>query len=73
MSEAPPAPEAPPSPEALAAYLDAAAPLLGLTVEPEWRDGVIGHLATLLGAAGRVLGHPLPDETEAAPVFEAAP
>ncbi|ACA16602.1 conserved hypothetical protein [Methylobacterium sp. 4-46] len=65
--------ETPPPPAALAAYLDAAAPLLGLDVRPEWREGVLGHLATLLAAAARAAGHPLPDELEAAPVFEAAP
>ncbi|MGY2048100.1 DUF4089 domain-containing protein [Methylobacterium sp. JK268] len=57
----------------LAPYLEAAAPLLGLPVRPEWREGVAFHLATLLAAAERVAGHPLPDELEAAPVFVPVP
>ncbi|WP_287745668.1 DUF4089 domain-containing protein [Methylobacterium sp.] len=63
----------PPSADAIGAYVDAAAPLLGLTVDPAWRDGVVGHLGAILAAAGRALSEPLPDELEAAPVFEAAP
>ncbi|MEH3147766.1 MAG: DUF4089 domain-containing protein [Methylobacterium frigidaeris] len=60
-------------PAALGGYVDAAAPLLGLSLAPEWREGVIAHLSAILAAGGRFDGFPLPDEAEAAPVFEAAP
>ncbi|GJD52552.1 hypothetical protein OPKNFCMD_5318 [Methylobacterium crusticola] len=66
-------PETPPASAALGPYVDAAAPVLGLAIDPAWRDGVTTHLAAILAAAQRVTGFPLPDTLEAAPVFEAAP
>jgi hypothetical protein len=58
-------------PDALDAYLDAAAAVLGIAIEPEWRPGVRFHLATTLALADLVVAFPLDDEAEPAPVFEA--
>ena len=58
----------PPDLDALAA---AAAPLLGLRLDPAWVAPVIANLRVLAAAADLVGGFPLPDEAEAAPVFEA--
>ncbi|WP_407519604.1 DUF4089 domain-containing protein [Methylobacterium oryzisoli] len=66
-------PEPKPTADAIGTYVDVAAPLLGLTIDPAWRDGVVGHLAAILAAADRALSGPLPDDLDAAPVFEAAP
>ncbi|RVU15787.1 DUF4089 domain-containing protein [Methylobacterium oryzihabitans] len=62
-----------PDPAALGAYVDAAAPLLGLAIAPDWHEGVVAHLSAILAAGARFDGFALPDEAEAAPVFEAAP
>lgn len=60
-----------PDPAALAAaYVDHAAALLGLTIEPAWRDGVVRNLAGHLMVARLVMEFPLCDEDEPAPVFE---
>ena len=53
------------------AFVDAAAPILGLAIDPAWRDGVIGNLKAVASAAGLVLAFPLEDELEPAPVFGA--
>jgi len=63
-----PHPAAPPD---LDAYCDAAAALLGLTIEPAWRAPVLANLRVLREAAALVEGFPLPDEAEPAPIFEA--
>ncbi len=55
----------------LTAYAAAAAPLLGLTLDPSWIEPVCRNLAVLSAAADLVAGFPLPDAAEAAPVFEA--
>jgi Protein of unknown function (DUF4089) len=56
---------------AIEAYVDHAAPLVGLTLTPEQRDGVVRNLATTFAVAQLVLDFPLPDDVDAAPVFEA--
>ena len=53
------------------AVLDASASLLGLTVEPAWRVGVLLNLKATAAAAALVLDFPLDDELEPAPVFRA--
>lgn len=58
-------------PEVPAAYVAAAAALLGLPLDPAWAASVGDNLAVLRAAAERVAAFPLPDEAEAAPVFEA--
>jgi hypothetical protein len=53
------------------AFMDASAVMLGLTIEPAWRDSVRGNLA-LVFRMGAVVGQfELPDEAEPAPVFTA--
>ncbi|WP_375457028.1 DUF4089 domain-containing protein [uncultured Methylobacterium sp.] len=64
-------PEPPARKPDLDAYAAAAAPLLGLRLDPAWITPVVANLRVLAAAADLVGGFPLPDEAEAAPVFEA--
>ena len=52
-----------------ARYLDGAAAALALEIAPEHRPGVLANLERLAEAARLVMEFPLPDATEAAPVF----
>jgi hypothetical protein len=54
----------------VAEYAERAAVAIGLPLDPERRPAVGQQLAGLLAAAALVLEFPLPDEVEAAPVFE---
>jgi Protein of unknown function (DUF4089) len=56
-------------PSDVARYVDEAAPLIGLPIPPECREGVARNLAGLL-AAGALLGEFPVGDTETAPVFE---
>lgn len=51
------------------AYVDAAAALIGLPIDPEHRPGVVLNLERIAQMAALVLEYPLPDEAEPAPVF----
>jgi hypothetical protein len=68
---------APPSPspslddEGAIAIMDAMAPLIGLSIDPDWRDAVAGNIKVVANAARLVLDFPLEDELEPAPVFRA--
>ena len=66
-------PEASPRPTLqgsdVARYVDEAAPLIGLRIPPECREGVARNLAGLL-AAGVLLGDFPVGDTETAPVFK---
>jgi hypothetical protein len=53
------------------AIIDAMAPLLGLSIEPAWRDAVAANLKVVANSARLVLEFPLEDELEPAPVFRA--
>ncbi len=53
------------------AYAIAAAGALGLRLDPDGLAPVAANLRVLMQAAERVGAFPLPDEAEAAPVFEA--
>jgi len=55
---------------AIAAYVDHAAPLLGLSLTAEQREGVIRNLATTFAVSRLVMEFPLPDDVDAAPVFQ---
>jgi hypothetical protein len=55
----------------LDAWLDANAALLGITIEPEWRESIKMHLRVTRDFAQRVLEFSLPDEADPAPVFRA--
>ena len=56
-------------PTTLAAYLDAALVLQGLSIDPSWHAGILAHLTAIEAAARSVLAVPLDDEVEAAPIF----
>jgi hypothetical protein len=64
-------PASAPADDAFEAHLDAAAALLGLTVEPAWRASVLGHLKATTAAARLVDAFILDDDLEPAPVFSA--
>lgn len=61
-----------PAPEeaALILYAERMAAAIALPLDPARKPAVAQHLAILLAAASLVLEFPLPDEVEAAPVFE---
>ncbi len=51
------------------AYVDAAARLIGVPLDPAHRPGVIVNVARIAEMAALVMEFPLPDEVEPAPVF----
>jgi hypothetical protein len=53
-----------------AAYVDAAAVLIGLTLDPAHRPGVIVNLERIAAMAALVMDFPLPAETEPAPIYQ---
>jgi len=60
-----------PKQDALDAYVDAAAEVLALPVEPAWKPAVKANLAVTLRFATLYAAFPLPDDAEPAPVFVA--
>ena len=52
-------------------FMDASALVLGLTIQPDWRDAVRANLAVTFRMGALVMAFPLPDEAEPAPVFRA--
>jgi hypothetical protein len=60
-----------PDPTSLDAYIAAAARVLDLPIEPAWQASVRTNLELTLRLAAVVAEFPLPDEADAAPVFEA--
>jgi 1-carboxybiuret hydrolase subunit AtzG-like protein len=52
-------------------FIDAAARMLDLPLEPEWRESVKANLQVTLRQAGLVAEFALPDDGEPAPVFQA--
>jgi hypothetical protein len=50
-------------------YVDAAAALIGLPLDPAHRPGVILNMQRIAEMAALVMAFPLPDGTEPAPVF----
>ena len=58
-------------PDALDDYMDAAARVLVLPLEPSWRPAVKANLEVTLRFAALVAAFSLPDEAEPAPVFTA--
>lgn len=55
----------------LDAYIDAAADLLAIPLDPAWKPTVRMNLAATLTLAAMVDEFALPDETEPAPVYRA--
>jgi putative aminopeptidase FrvX len=51
------------------AYVDAAAALIGLPIDPAHRPGVVVNLDRIAQMAALVMEFALPDEAEPAPVF----
>lgn len=70
-SMTPPDKSAPPDDDALDAYIDSAPALVGLAIDPAYREGVRTHLRATANAARFVLEFSLDDETDLAPVFRA--
>jgi len=64
---APPAPS--PNPADVARYVEQIAPLLGLPIPPECREGVVRNLSLLLAAGLLIEEFPVGD-VETAPVFK---
>jgi hypothetical protein len=60
-----------PRSDALDDFIDAAACLLDLPIDPAWKDAVKRHLEVTLRLAASFADFPLPEETEPAPVFMA--
>jgi len=52
-------------------YIAAAARVLELPIDPAWQPAVRANLELTLRLAAVVAEFPLPDEADAAPVFEA--
>ena len=57
--------------DALDAYIDSAAALLALPLEPEWKGAVRANLEVTLKLAALVGEKELPDDAEPAPVYQA--
>lgn len=57
--------------EASDALIDAVAPLLGISVDPEWRPAIRTHLGITLRHASALAAFTLPDDLDPAPVFTA--
>ena len=53
------------------AHVEHMSKALGLTIEPAWKPAIVAHVGALARAADLVFGLDLPDEIEAAPVYEA--
>ena len=60
-----------PDSDQLDQFIDAAASLLDLPIEPAWKNAVKGHLEVTLRLASSFAEFPLPDEAEPAAVFTA--
>ncbi len=53
-----------------AAYVDAAAALIGLPIPADYHQNVVANFERIHTVAQLFLDFPLPEETEIAPVFE---
>ena len=49
--------------------ITAAAGMIGLSIDPEHRPGVVLNLQRIAQMAALVMEFPLPDDTEAAPIY----
>jgi hypothetical protein len=61
-----------PSPDTVASlegFVDSAAALLALTLDPEHRPGVVASFARLQATAAPLMAFSLPEDLDAAPVF----
>jgi precorrin-4 methylase len=53
-----------------AAYVEQMSELLDLPLDPEYFPGVVKNFATISAIATLVMEFPLPEDIEAAPIFE---
>jgi hypothetical protein len=60
-----------PALDPLDGFIEAAARVLALPIEPQWLPDIKANLAVTLRAAALVADFALPDESEPAPVFRA--
>lgn len=51
--------------------IDSGTALLGIPIQPEWREAIRANLLVTLRLADTVDKFPLPDEADPAPVFRA--
>jgi hypothetical protein len=51
-------------------YVDQVSLLLDLPINSEYRDGVVANFERIMAIANLVNSFPLPEEVEAAPIFE---
>jgi hypothetical protein len=58
-----------PTDEDRAATLDATTALLGLAIEPAWREAILAYMKVISEAAQLVLEFPLEEDVEPVPVF----
>jgi len=61
----------PPEQDTLDSYIDAAADVLALPMEPAWKMAIRANLQVTLRLAAMVAEVELPNDAEPAPVFEA--
>ncbi len=52
-------------------HVDHMAAVMGLAIDPAWRQSVVDNMAATAAVAELVLSFPLDDHVEPAPVFEA--
>jgi hypothetical protein len=60
-----------PALDPLDGFIEAAARVLALPIEPQWLPDIKANLAVTLRAAALVADFALPDESEPAPIFRA--
>lgn len=53
-----------------AEYVDTISQLVDLPIDPEYRSGVIQNFERIMAIAKLVTEFPLPEDLEAAPIFE---
>ncbi len=59
-----------PPPPSHAAFIDSGCGLLGIPLDPAWRDSVAFNIRAIMGQAATLLAEPIPDETDPAPEFQ---
>lgn len=52
-------------------FVDAAANVLDIPIDPTWKPAVRENLSVIFAHARRFADFPLPDEAESAPIFRA--
>jgi len=52
-----------------AAWIDQAAPLMGVSIDPAWQTGVAANLQRMAELAALVMAEDLGDHEDAAPVY----